>query len=88
MYSKLESLQVTIVKSFLGRSRHSHQTKLLTALGVLPIFVESIKYMSVNLVKRIFLLNSPVRSLCSYLKSKYLSTVKYSKCTLFGLQST
>ena len=60
MYSNLESLQDTIVKSFIGLSRYS---KLLTALGNLPI-EESIKFKSVSLMKRIFLVNSPVRSLC------------------------
>ena len=37
MYSKLELLQCTIVKSFLGLSRYSHHSKLLTALGIPPI---------------------------------------------------
>ena len=40
--------------------------------------------MSVRLMKRIFLVNSPVRSLCSFFMSKYLINGKYSKCTLFG----
>ena len=83
MYSKLESLQGTIVKAFLGLSRYSHHSKLLTALDILPI-EESIKSMSVSLVKRIFLVNSPLRSLCSFFMSKYLLTGKYSKSTLFG----
>ena len=34
MYGKLESLQGTIVKAFLGLSRYSHHSKLLTALGM------------------------------------------------------
>ena len=42
MYIKLESLQGTIVKAFLGLSRYSHHSKLMTALGILPI-EESIK---------------------------------------------
>ena len=71
MYGKLESLQGTIVKAFLGLSRYSHHSKLLTALDILPI-EESIKSMSVSLIKRIFLVNSPVRSLCSFFMSKYL----------------
>ena len=83
MYSKLESLQGTIVKSCLGLSRCSHHSKLLTTLGILPI-EESLNSMSVNLMKRIFLVNSPVRSLCTIFMSKYLITGKYSKCTLFG----
>ena len=83
MYSKLESLQGTIVKAFLGLSRYSHHFKLLTALDILPI-EESIKSMSVSLMKRIFLVNSPLRSLCSFFMSKYLLTGKYSKSTLFG----
>ena len=66
MYGKLESLQATIVKAFLGLSRYSHHSKLLTALDILPI-EESIKSMYVSLMKRIFLVNSPVRSLCSFL---------------------
>ena len=66
MYGKLEALQGTIVKAFLGLSRYSHHSKLLTALDILPI-EESIKSMSVSLMKRIFLVNSPVRSLCSFL---------------------
>ena len=37
MYIKLESLQGTIVKAFFGLSRYSHHSKLLTALGILPI---------------------------------------------------
>ena len=37
MYIKLESLQGTIVKAFLGLSRYSHHSKLMTALGILPI---------------------------------------------------
>ena len=37
MYGKLESLQGTIVKAFLGLSRYSHHSKLLTALDILPI---------------------------------------------------
>ena len=82
MYGKLESLQGTIVKAFLGLSRYSHHSKLLTALDILPI-EESIKSMSVSLMKRIFLVNSPVRSLCFFM-SKYLLTGKYSKSTLFG----
>ena len=83
MYSKLESLQGTIVKAFLGLSRYSHHSKLLTALDILPI-EESIKSMSVSLMKRIFLVNSPLRCLCSFFMSKYLLTGKYSKSTLFG----
>ena len=63
MYGKLESLQGTIVKGFLGLIRYSHHSKLLTALGVLPI-EESIESMSVSLMKRTFLVTSPVRSLC------------------------
>ena len=43
MCRKLESLQGTIVKSFLGLSRYSYHSKLLTALGILPI-EESNKY--------------------------------------------
>ena len=66
MYGKLESLQGTVVKAFLGLSRYSHHSKLLTALDILPI-EKSIKSMSVSLMKRIFLVNSPVRSLCSFL---------------------
>ena len=58
-------------------------TKLLAAHCILPI-KESLKSMSVGLMKRIFLVNSPVRSLCSFLMSKHLITGKYSKCTLFG----
>ena len=77
MYGKLESLQGTIVKAFLGSSRYTHHSKLLTALDILPI-EESIKSMSVSLMKRIFLVNSPV------LISKYWLTGKYSKSTLFG----
>ena len=42
MYIKLESLQGTIVKAFLGLSRYSHHSKLMTALGIWPI-EESIK---------------------------------------------
>ena len=83
MYGKLELLQGTIVKAFLGLSRYSHHSKLLTALDILPI-EESIKSMSVSLMRRIFLVNSPVRSLCSFFMSKYLLTGKYSKITLFG----
>ena len=66
MYSKLESLQGTIGKSVLGLSRYSHHSKLLTALVILPI-EESIKSMSVSLMKRICLLNSPVREVCAHL---------------------
>ena len=87
MYGKLQSLQGTIVKAFLGLNRYSHHSKLLTALGILPI-EESIKSMSVSLMKRIFLVNSPVRSLCSFFISKYLLTGKYSKSTLFGRLAT
>ena len=85
MYSKLESLHGTIiiVKSFLGLSRYSHHFKLLTALGILHI-EESLKSMPVSLMKRIFLVNSPVRSLFSFFMSKYLIIGRYSKCTLFG----
>ena len=63
------SLQGTIVKAFLGLSRYSHHSKLLTALDILPI-EESIKSMSVSLMKKIFLVNSPLRSLCSFFMSK------------------
>ena len=77
MYIKLESLQDTIVKAFLGLSRYSHHSKLLTALGILPI-EESIKsrHMFVSLMKRLYLVNYPVglRSLCSFFMSKYLLT--------------
>ena len=77
MYSTLNS------RSFLGLSGYSHHSKLLAALGILPI-EESLKSMSVGLIKRIFLVNSPVRRLRSFLMSKHLITGKYSKCTLFG----
>ena len=77
MYIKLESLQGTIVKAFLGLSRYSHHPKLMTALGILPI-EESIKSrpMFVSLMKRLFLVNYPVglRSRCSFFMSKYLLT--------------
>ena len=53
MYYKLESLQGTIVEAFLGLSRYSHHSKLLTALGILPI-EKSNKSISVRLMKRIF----------------------------------
>ena len=66
MYGKLESLQGSIVKAFLGLSRYSHHSKLMTALDILPI-EESIKSMSVRLMQRILLVNYPVRSLCSFL---------------------
>ena len=69
MYSKLESHQGTVVKYFLGLSRYSHDSKLLAALGIIPI-EESIKSMSVSLMKNISLMNSPVRSLCSFVMSK------------------
>ena len=82
IYGKLESLQGTIVKAFLGL-RYTHHSKLLTALEIFPI-EKSIKSMSVSLMKRIFLVNSPLRSLCSFCMSKYLLTRKYSKSTLFG----
>ena len=72
-YGKLESLQGTIVKAFLCLSSHSHHSKWLTALGILSI-EESIKSMSVSLMKRIFLVNSPVQCLCSFSMSKYLLT--------------
>ena len=49
MYSKPESLQGTIGKSFLGLSRYSHHSNLLMALGILPI-EESLKSMSVSLM--------------------------------------
>ena len=39
MYIKLELLQGTIVKAFLGLSRYSHHSKLMTALGILLIEV-------------------------------------------------
>ena len=75
MYIKLESLQGTIVKAFLGLSRYSHHSKLMTALGILPI-EETFKSrpMFVSLMKRLFLVNYPVglRSLCSFFMSKYL----------------
>ena len=83
MYGKLVSIQGTIVKAFLGLSMYSHHSKLLTALDILPI-EESIKSMSVRLMKMIFLVNNPVRSLCSFVMSKYLLTGKYSKSTLFA----
>ena len=76
------TLHYTIVKAFLGLSRYSHHSMLLTGLGILPI-EESNKSMSVSLMKRIFLVSSPVRSLCSFFMSKYLLTGKYSKSTLF-----
>ena len=43
--------------------------------------------MFVSLMKRIFLVNSPVglRSLCSFFMSKYLSTGKYSKSRLLDM---
>ena len=84
MYSKLESLQGTIVKIFLGMSRYSHHSKLLTALDILPI-EESLKSMSISLMKRIFLVNFPVLSLCSFFMSKYLITGKYSECTVLSV---
>ena len=80
MYGKLQG---TLVKKFLGLSRYSHHPKLLTALGILPI-KESIKSMSVSLMKRIFLVNSQVRGLCLFFMSKYLLTGKNCKSTLFG----
>ena len=40
--------------------------------------------MSASLMKRIFLVNSTVRSLYSFFMYKYLLTGKYSKSTLFG----
>ena len=43
-YSKFKSLQGTAVKSFLGLSRYTHHSKLLSALGILPI-EESLKSM-------------------------------------------
>ena len=58
MFGKLESLEGTIVKAFLGLSRYSHHSKLLTALGSLPI-KESIKSMSESLMKNIFLVEIP-----------------------------
>ena len=38
MYIKLESLQGTIVKAFLGLSRYSHHSKLMTALSKSTLF--------------------------------------------------
>ena len=74
MYIKLELLQGTIVKAFLGLTRYSHHSKLMTAFVILPI-KESIKSrpMFVTLMKRLFLVNYPVglRSLCSFFMSKY-----------------
>ena len=62
--------RVQFVKAFLGLSKYSHHSKLMTALGILPI-EESIKSrpMFVSLMKRLFLVNYPVglRSLCSFL---------------------
>ena len=62
MYGKLESLQGTIVKAFLGLN---------------------LKSMYISLVNRAFLVNYPVRSMCSFFVPKYLLTGKYSKSTLF-----
>ena len=70
MYGELESLQGTIVKAFLGLSKYSHHSKLLTALGILPI-EKLFKSMSESLMKMIFLVNSPVLSVCSFCMSKY-----------------
>ena len=75
-YGKLESLQGPIVnplatgsnervKAFLGLSRYSHHSKLLTALDILSI-EESIKLMSVSLMKMISLVNSRVLILSIY----------------------
>ena len=72
---KLESLQGTILKSSLGLSIiHSHHSKLIRALNVAPVG-EIIKKTVCGLWDRIFMVDSPMRDLCSHFMARNI--VKY-----------
>ena len=80
---KLESLQGTLLKSLHGLSVHSHDSKLIRALNVAPVG-EIIKKAVCGLWNRIFMVDSPMRDLCSHFMARYIVSGKICPKTLFS----
>ena len=80
---KLESLQGTLLKSSPGLSVHSHHSKLIRALNVAPVD-EIIKKTVCGLCNRIFMIDSPMRDLCSHFIARYIVSGKIWPKPLFS----
>ena len=81
-FKKIESLQGTLLKSSLSLSIHSHHSKLFRALNVAPVG-EIIKRTVYGLWNIIFMVDSPMRNLCSHFMARYIVSGKICPKTLF-----
>ena len=70
-FKNIESTQGSLIKQSLGLSRCSRHSKILTALNVSRC-VETINNCRINLWRRIFKVDSPLRNLCCYFAARYI----------------
>jgi len=68
----LESVQSKLIKQSLGLSKRSRSSYLLQALNVTSV-EERIKQNTASLLKRIYVIDSPVKNLTNYFLSMYIS---------------
>jgi hypothetical protein len=69
---QMETLQGNLLKQSLGLSKRSRSTCLLSAIGVQKV-EDRIKCMCASLLRRIYCIDTPVRSLTNHFLSLYLS---------------
>ena len=70
-FKNIESTQGSLIKQSLGLSKYSHHSKILKAVNVSRC-VETINNCRINLLKRIFKVDSPLRNLCCYFAAQYI----------------
>ena len=70
-FKNIESTRGSLIKLSLGLSKYSHHSKILTALNVSRC-VEAINNCKINLWRRIFKVDSPLRNLCLYFDARYI----------------
>ena len=66
-----ESTQSSLIKQSLGLRKYSHHSKILTAVNVSRC-VGTIINCRINLWRRIFKVNSPLRNPCCYFAAQYI----------------
>ena len=70
-FKNIESTQGSLIKQSFGLSKYSHHSKILKAVNVSRC-VETINNCRINLWRRIFKVDSPLRNLCYYFAARYI----------------
>jgi hypothetical protein len=81
--NRLNSIQGTLMKNALGIGKRSHHSSLIQALH-LDNISEVINWNTLCLFYRSFRLASPLRTMCNFLLSKYITVGKVYKGTLLS----